>query len=467
MMTGKALHMMIPIILFASNSGQAQNYIHDLKAETNDRGIQILITANSPIEYEILPFSERRYTLIRLHPLRFENDKRDTMLSSLQNLNLKVKAFELLDNTLMLAFRDVVSDDVEVVEKDESKSVGIRVRSTNPVGSQISSQKKVTPQYYEMAEELYQKNQLPDAISAVRNAIKEKQNVAGAYFLAGKIRLALQEWQSARINFRKSLQMAPGNQEAEMYLAKIDSMKSAASGIQTATVETKNPNTAEPSEVAATEDRDTTNVSEVPAVVISPSLEPDNKPPSQDTTEAIFPTSLSSLQRKSEVISKSYLQFGFFVVLIGSFFAWIFYLWNRRHVLVSAKMEPPKPDFSSVLKQTQRHIDRPRHEIHRGETEAKTDQREKAKKAHAVTRTNDDRRPLRTVEPRREFQPISFEGDSRETVRRYASSGYSIEEIARRLGIGKGEVELILNLEGRKSPMAPPEFRFELAESLY
>ena len=282
----------------------------------------------------------------------------------------------------------------------------------------------------------------------------------GIFLIAGS---AQGQLSSAKINFRKSLELGLKNPETEIYLTRIDSIMSNSNKHPIKENDEDAPHLITRTEPAPAEGKDT-SAGQIATNFPIDTAGNEEFSSTQDTISVLAEHSQPTRMSVPRAITKSYFQFGFFSLLVSLFTGWIMIVWKKRHGIVSTTSKTREPDFSAVLEKTQGQAKSSAETMDRNQDHRVNSQKNAPKKKRAIRKPAPE--PLEDT-VRRQQQPPAFVGDPQEKVFRYASSGYSIEEIARRLGIGKGEVELILNLNGRRSPMVTPELRFELEESLY
>jgi len=154
----------------------------------------------------------------------------------------------------------------------------------------------------------------------------------------------------------------------------------------------------------------------------------------------------------------------FFLIVVFPIF-WSIFLWRMRHRLFRdrevAEAGSKSASFSGLVEQF-------RKERNLGNLEKEKPSSETVRPAGALrkesqkVRNVSDNRSSATVF--RWPEPTERREKLENRALFYASMGYSVEEIARILNIGKGEVKLLLNLRGKDLPMSLSDIRIEMAE---
>jgi len=165
-------------------------------------------------------------------------------------------------------------------------------------------------------------------------------------------------------------------------------------------------------------------------------------------------------------------------LIILSMAGWFFLLWRKRSLLKQAQSSKV-PDFAKLLQQLQNQPallgkDMPEFQatINPHESDFHID------KDTIYNANNEDnslrlKESIRTKLPKSKLpaiEPNYFSQMAKQTqhesmeqkILHYAEMGFSVEEIAYRTQIGKGEVKLVLNLHGQSVPMSAPEIRIQM-----
>ncbi len=474
----------LTFILLTAVNVLGQNYIEKISTTNIDNGIQLNLTTHTPVSHEILNFDSRATTLIKISPLTIQKDNKDALLASLNETGVDIQALELGNNTVMLAFKNVLSNRLSVKTNESKNNIKIVILENRKISKpERKPSLKFSQEYYQKAIQLFKNGEYSDALTNVRFAIKLNPGYAEAYFLGGKLRYKLNDWVKARYNFKKAVFINGEYSEANEYLNKINSIENDSSiawpniknnsdnesgtnsDIKSSINSNNESNITSTSDSLSQPDSSAiaTNVADVPEdnrvtiTDINPGFIPAFESPETNSysplASQVFNTSF-----------KNYIQLGFFLLIMSFLLGWILYLKKNRKFLQLKKHKINKSHFTEVLSKIQKNM-----------------QEEKKKKSF---RKIPEKKPVenRSMETldvhkntktsfqdefnERPFNPLPYEGDPMEKIYQFSSVGYSVEEIARMLNMGKGEVKLILNFKGLHSPMTPPNMRFNLAETV-
>lgn len=133
-------------------NGFSQNYIEEFLVEEVKDQIKISLKTQQKFEYKVMPFDSRVYTLMKIYPVQFHKEKKDQMLAPLKNLSVTIQALELMDQSIMLAFKDVYAKQIHINVSEETKQIEITLSpkiftnlgGLNPEVNKNKQEKKVS-----------------------------------------------------------------------------------------------------------------------------------------------------------------------------------------------------------------------------------------------------------------------------------------------------------------------------------
>lgn len=445
-----------------------QNRVTKFNVVQSGDQIKIDLSSSGPFRYEIIPFDSKAYVLIKLQPLLFEPSVKESAETQLKKLPVTIHALELMDETLMLTFKNISRKQLRVTFSDLNKKIQIVVLQSLPVSAQkFSVNKKSAKDYYLAATRHVKRGNDDKAISALHNALRLQPRYPEAYYLAGEIRFNKKQWKMAKINFEKAKRMNPDVGDVQKYLTLIDAKL--------------NPVRQDERDIAATNDFVEKTESDS-ADVVSANLTTDTTltvaaedNPVRSAAVATGDNWLSD-SATTDQPAPNYFQMGFFFTIILFVVLWGILLWRKRNYFRKSSTKS-SPDFSSLLQQLQNSSPQRQNRA--------PNKKENGEKKSSQVNLNDEQQKFSAsnkpdkVEFNAEkllqrHQPVipsvkqigwDDDGEKLDTeqhVLNLASIGYSVEEIARQLQLGKGEVRLLLNYRGRHNPMTAPDVRIEM-----
>ena len=462
-----------------------QNYIEQISTKNVDNGIQINLATHASVSHEILNFDSRSTTLVKIFPLTIQQDNKDALLASLSGLGIDIQALELGNNTVLLAFKNVLSNRLSIKTNESKDKLRIHILDNQKISKSVGkSNSQLSQEYYQKAMQLFESGEYSEALTKVRSAIKLNPGFAEAYFLGGQLRYKLKDWVKAKYNFKKAAILKGEYSEANKYLNKINSIENDS---LTALSNIKN-NSDNESDISRNNKSSTNRYNESNITSTSDSLsQPDStvlatsvvevpedpRVTITDTNSGLSPVSDSPetnpyaplAARAFNANFNNYLQLGFFLLIISFLLGWILYLKKSRKLLQLESKKLNKNHFTEVLSKIQENIQ----EKKKPKKSFRKVQNKQPGENRSMESFNEDINSQRSFKDEfneRPLNPLPYEGDPTEKVCQFSSVGYSVEEIARMLNMGKGEVKLILNFRGRHSPMTPPDMRFNLAETV-
>lgn len=468
------------LIFVSSLTAYSQHYIEDVRVSNSENDIQLNISTNGPVNHEVLGFDSKEYTVLRITPLTLSQENKQVLMASFENLDVGFQALELNNNTVMLAFKNLRPDRLSVQKSKERNILNISVekKSIKESGSQKSNI-QLAQEILQNGEKHFGNEDYPAAISDVRAALRLQPNYAEAYFLGGQIRFEMEDWDKARFNFQKASELRDNYDQAKKYLAKIETITEEKNEPIEQQEDTKSIHSEEfiaESIIDSTQRDSAIDVveSELPGLAENDSSETSkvNNVP-EPITEAKIDTTVTSdsvitaiyKPFASQLVAprtSNYIQLVFFLTIISCLSGWIIYLFRKRGLLMGKKQEKIIEDFSSTLTRLQKdmHTEPPKKRSQVDQSKQKSEK--SLNKINSEMKNTGESFSLRDQHRERNFDPLPFDGDPTDKVHQYASVGYSVEEIARMLSLGKGEVELILNFGRRYSPKTKPELAFNL-----
>ncbi len=469
----KKYFLLFSICFIFRADGYGQNMVTNFNVVKLGGQIKIDLSASESFRYEIIPFDSKTYVLIKLQPLIFGPSVKESAVMQLKKLPVTIHALELMDQILMLTFKNISRKQLHVIFSELNKKIEIVVSQSLPVSAQkLSANKKSAKDYYLAAAQHVKKGYDDKAISALHNALRLQPRYPEVYYLAGEIRFNKKQWEMAKINFEKAKRMNPDVGDVQNYLALIDA--------KLHPVRQDEPDTSEADNFVEKTEPDSTAV--VSAV------------PNADTTYAVASVEKPALSAAIAAGDKqadessaadqpapTYFQIGFFFAIILFVVLWGVLLWEKRNYFRKTPLKS-SPDFSRLLQQLQKSSPQQKN---RAPDKEEPDKKENAERKPRQVNLNDERQKFSSLSSPdratfngekllRRHQPVipnvrqTGWDDDDETVNtehhvlNLASIGYSVEEIARQLQLGKGEVRLMLTYRGRHNPMTAPEVRIEM-----
>lgn len=444
------LRWLVCVTISAATPVAAQNLVTGFKLDATPSQIRLLIESTGSLNYEVLPFHSRSYTLIRIHPLRFESVKRDSLMR-LVSLHEQVNVFELLGKTVMLALKDTKEEDLTVLQSEEGNQLNVvMVRKSLDLPAQSAIEKSSVDGLLKKANSLLEKGNHQEAIEAVREAIKIQPGSGRAFFIGGQIRFASQQWKMARYNFKKAAALREAPAESEKYIARIDNI------LQT-----------ELEREVVQEPDITIQASPAVTLVDKPEAGPSGAEelhregpflPEQGAlrvsvdTPPVYTSSDSSTVAKGNPeayegrsYTKGYFQLGLFFIIFGGSIGWV-YLIKRRFWPLKSRREPTGRGFDQIFEGIRGNSQAMKEsDIHATKDGGR---RKAAGKMEAATEK------VGPVYPgsKKASRMRSHRDDTNQRILFYAEKGYEVEEIARMLGTGIGAVQLAVSLAERRKP---------------
>ena len=111
----------------SQNSVFSQNYVEEFLVKESGDQIKINFVTLEKIKYKLMPFDSRVYTLLRFYPVQFKKEKKEQMLAPLKDLSVKIQAIELMDQSIMLTFKDISAQQLKINVSDETRKIEITV----------------------------------------------------------------------------------------------------------------------------------------------------------------------------------------------------------------------------------------------------------------------------------------------------------------------------------------------------
>ena len=467
----KCLHICLIILFPLQIFGQ--NYVVDFQTKLINDQVKISISALDGFKYEVIPFDSKTYTLVKLYPVQFKEETKESFITPLKKLPFKIQTLELMDQSLLLTFKGILHKQLQVSLNESVNKLEIIVSPKLVTQNIIKIPSKTAWEYYQSAILLEKENQNLAAIADIRKALRLKPNYAEAYFLAGKIRFERGEWKMAKINFAQAQRYNRNIGDLKPYLVEIEKKLYPVQLVQKKVVQS------EPEEIVG-------DSSEVDSDIIPEEIDLDssfvaNSPVSTIGSLPIFnfkksdPDSVFNrpIEYPMQMKSQSYFQMAFLCFIVLVILVWGVLLWKKR---IYFKKEKSKFDFSKMIQQIQKQTDTLGKDMPEMKTKPPIQKVEKIKMKneinHEIQNPKIKRTPLDSfIEHNRQNSKIDFDFNSSiekekqpkdEKVLHLASLGYSVEEIAKQLQVGKGEVQLILNFRGKEIPMSAPRVRIEM-----
>lgn len=454
-----------------------QNFVVDFQAKHVGDQLKISISTLDNFNYEIIPFDSKTYTLIKLYPVQFKKETKDYFIEPLKKLPVKIQTLELMDQSLLLTFKGILQKQLQLNLKESVNKLEIITSLKLVANKTIEKSQKTAWDYYQSAAQLEKENRNLAAISAIRKALRLQPKYAEAYFLAGKIRFERGEWNMAKINFNQAKKINPNVGDSQPYLKKIENKLNPVQVAQKQVVqaEQKVPKAAK-------------EVLKDSIAIISKEVTSDSASEIDSSFLSSEPVSIFNLKKSKpdssvnmiteythQTSSQSYFQFAFLCFIVFVILVWGIILWKKRTYFKKEK-KYSSFDFSKMIQQMQNQTpnlgnDMPEmnappsiQKVENLKIKNKSTNEYNRQSLQKTSSNSFSNQKARNFKTDFELTPPKENANKRpdDKILHLASLGYSIEEIARQLHIGKGEVQLILNFQGKETPMSAPKVRIEM-----
>ncbi|NOY77227.1 MAG: hypothetical protein GXO76_05090 [Calditrichaeota bacterium] len=444
--------LLLSLLCFSAKSSFAQlTLITNVKYVSGETEDILDFTTTSTVHAVKKVFPRTQSILIQLVHTEFMPDSEERFVNIVKRCFLRPNVAQLSDGTIFILFKGISASKIRVVEGRHR--LRFRILKRSPQTAYLDNFRKGVT--------LVKKKKYQAALIHLRRALRYRPGDAAAYFWAGKARFALGDWKAARFNLEQARHAPSFARESGQLLAFIQAKQAKPSGIKRPANIFRDANSASaaksPSRVAAKEEvsRAENAAAASPdslkaaAVVIKRSTAQriSTNPPVK-TAGGVTLRSENSLEGNASSGSIQLILFLTILVLLVSLpFLW---LWNRR--VTRRKLVQAAEPFEKNLETFQV---RQQHLLRQFEAE----------KNKAMVETDSVlKNPAVSPPPRPKKGPVPSdeplirnhysENEIVKKTKRFASRGYTYDEIAQKLGMGKGELQLIMNLAGETIEMA-------------
>lgn len=433
----KNLKFVLLVIFLWSHSSQALNIIQSVKIRNRANEKKIILISSQPIRWEKLTTINRAITLLKIYDSKFEPRYKEKLIQSLKKLPCKLNVVELMDNSILIAFKEQHPSRLKIRQLDGA--LGLEITILPDVSAEV---------YYRRGVRLIQKQCYNEALQVFHKALRMRPNYAAVYFQAGIARLKLRHLRKAKINFTKALKYDPNLKEAKRYLRQL-----------TSEVPKQRPSQNKQSDATKLLSSNDDSVQVSSLLQIKKSGVSPLKISKVEHIEMADKTSTrGNFLNRTKLYFQLFLFFSILFIIIGSLVHWI--IWKNRGNNSGAE----EKNFQTRLQDYLQELQKPKQE----------------RDSAAITTMENNSIPEVSKkivnEPQSSFDSFNsiysnrltatsvraYAGDDlQQKIESYVGLGFSIEEIAQRLRIGKGEVQLRLGLRGKRVHMKAPEIRFE------
>ena len=447
--------LLVLVGLFSANNSFAQlALITNVKYVTGETEDYLDFTTTSSISVQKEVFPKTKSVLLQLLHTEFMPDSEDRFVNIVKQCFLHTNVVQLDGGTIYILFKGISAEKIRI--KKGSHLIRVRI--------QKKSSKAAYRDNYRKGVALVQAKKYRKALKYLRRALHYRSGDAATYFWAGKARFALGDWEAARFNFKKAREQKSLSKESDQLLAFIQKKQAQRNEEKTQAIQvSKSKNTAFQSESISNnvgkgdsgQDKATvvnseSSVKKAPILVNrAQEAKPKNSAVEKKSDEKqMSQISLGENERAESV--QLILFFAILILFVSLPFLWI---WNKRSkpkrgIKKRATFEKNLEAFQARQQQLLR-----RFETKENENKFETDStyRKPMPKRDAVAAQAHSGKSVSPEAPL--IRNHYSEDEIVKKAKHFASRGYTYDEIARKLGIGKGELQLIMNLAGETVPM--------------
>ena len=398
--------------------------------EVDDR-LDFRITA--PVRVQKEDFPKTHAVLVKILGATFNPEFSEDLIRVVKKCTFRPNVAQINENSIFILFKGTDASHVAVTQKPHLLRIKIQKKSRQ-TAYRDNLRKGVS---------LVKQRNFRAALVYLRRALHYRAGDPTAYFWAGKARFALGDWEAARFNLEQGKRSPAFKSEASQLL----------SFIQTKQAEKKKMDVQEKPKTklaaGASVSKDSVREKVVSQTKAKPVLNEKaqaavSEMPSQPKAEAAH----SPETQKSRA---PLLQLFLFLSIVFTLVALPFiYVLSRRP---RKRKNLPGVSFEKNLEAFQM---RQQQVICRIAEAQQTAQPEKERPFQPAARKAVERKSQPGPEWREEPLLRNTYSDSElvKKVRKFASRGYTYDEIAQKLGIGKGELQLAMSLAGEKIEMS-------------
>ena len=397
------------------------NYV---SAKTADR-LDFRITAPVGVEKEDLP--KTHAVLVKIYGAIFNPEFSESLIQTVKKCTFRPNVAQISENTIFILFKGITAARIKVTQKPHL--LRLQIQKIAPRAAYRNNLRRGI--------NLVKKKQFRKALVYLRRALRHHPGDETAYFWAGKARFALGDWEAAQFNLEKVRQKVPLKSEAEQLLAFIrlkraERQRGSAQSILQAKTDTLQVSAA----VKKSE----------PKVVLKSNRLKQVKPKSFGQKGKEFAKMKELSTEESQKSQVSLIQILLFLTIVITIAALPFVYYVNRRPRKQKKW--PGVSFEKNLEAfrvSQKQAIRSVQDVQKSEWP-------EPERPFQPRREDPEKKPEPDPEWPEEplFRNAYTPADVVKKVKKYASRGYTYDEIAQKLGIGKGELQLAMNLAGEQ-----------------
>jgi len=449
--------LLMAVVLFSAKSSFAQlTLITNVKYVSGETEDYLDFTTTSTVHTQKKVFPQTNSILIQLLHTEFMPDSEERFVNIVKRCFLRPNVAQLSDGTIYILFKGISASKIRVIESRHR--LRFRILKRSPQAAYLDN--------FQKGVALVKKKKYQAALTYFRRALRYHPGDAAAYFWAGKARFALGDWKAARFNLEQARREKSFASESQQLLAFIQAKQTKTARIKSSTnvLFQKASNASSPKSLSHLAAKKDTSKMEAPvaAVLESPEEKTAITKKSTGKTAADNPPAQTARTRRlpsenalgENTVAGSIQLILFFAILILFMSLPFLWLWNKRakrrkSVRATEPFEKNLEAFQIRQKQLLRQF-----EAGENKNKMETDSALKnpAEKPVVPTPPRPKEAPVFPEEPL--IRNHYSENEIVKKAKRFASRGYTYDEIARKLGIGKGELQLIMNLAGETIQMA-------------
>lgn len=444
--------LVLGVLFSAKESFSQLTLITNVKYSPGQTEDYLDFTTTSRVRVQRRVFPQTNSVLIQLIGAEFMPDSEDRFVSVVKRCFLHPNVAQLSDGTIYILFKGISSSKIHVVAAKHR--LRLQILKKSPQAAYLDNYRKGVA--------LVKSKKYEAALTYLRRALRYRPGDAGAFFWAGKARFALGDWKAAQFNLEQARQEKSFSNKSQTLLAFIRAKEAKGTGgkaIVKHTFSPKKPATQTKPVPQAVKKANTSKMETVvqgfPQKKTASSREPvvqtlsKNRPAEKsDRTRAFSETSLAE-----GAVGSSFQLFLFFAILILFAFLPFLWFWNKR---VKRKKSAQKTQvFEKNLEAFQIRQQQLLRQFNTGKSKKNVENdsayKTPNKKSAAPLPQQKEEPPVFAEEPL--IRNRYSEDEIVKKAKRFASRGYTYDEIAKKLGIGKGELQLIMNLAGETIQM--------------
>ncbi len=443
------------VLFFTKESFAQLTLITNVKYISNETEDYLDFTTTSTVHAMQRVFPQTKSVLIQLLHAEFMPDSEDRFVNIVKRCFLHPNVAQLSDGTIFILFKGISASQIHV--SANRHRLRVRILKKSPQTAYLENCQKGIA--------LVKAKKFRAALTHLRRALHYHPGDAAAYFWAGKARFALGDWKSARFNLEQARDAKPFSSESRRLIAFIQARQAKTAGTKSGArlVSLKPIGASSKDSVSQLAAKRVSIKIEEPAAVICESIPKKALSTEMAAGESVVKNPpikkiegkhLLSEDALAENTTTSGIQlilfFAILILFVSLPFLW---LWNKR--AKRQKARPKKEAFEKNLEAFQVRQQKLLQQFEGRKNESKMEgdsvlKKPAHKSAAAVPHQPKDI-PVFAEEPL--IRNHYSEDEIVKKAKRFASRGYTYDEIARKLGIGKGELQLIMNLAGEPIQM--------------